>query len=90
MLFEASDLQIADYVSQIEAEGYKWKECYCMNPDPRRGPCTFDNRAEEICEYETALEGDLDSPGKSENIQVVSGRWSAEQYGQSIGQRRLP
>ncbi|KAG9685605.1 hypothetical protein KCU95_g12220, partial [Aureobasidium melanogenum] len=56
----------------IEEDGYKWKDCYCMNPDPRRGPCTFDNRADEIREDDAAIQESLDYPGTNEELEEIS------------------
>lgn len=71
VLFKAPHLQRADCAAQIEAQRYKWKDCYCINPDPDRGPCTFDNRAEETCEDDTHEEVS-NSPGKNEDTEEIS------------------
>lgn len=43
-----------------------------MNPDPRRGPCTFDNRADEIREDDVTLQEGMDDPGTDEDLEETS------------------
>ncbi|KAH0168538.1 hypothetical protein KCU67_g3442, partial [Aureobasidium melanogenum] len=57
----------------IEAEGYRWKDCYCMDFTDECGPCTFDADLVDTPNDRSAQEEELrDSANETENLEETS------------------
>ncbi|KAH0026766.1 hypothetical protein KCU78_g4247, partial [Aureobasidium melanogenum] len=57
----------------IEEENHRWKDCYCLNWENARGPCTFDCDLDETSHDPLALEEELqNSTNETENLEETS------------------
>ncbi|KAG9673493.1 hypothetical protein KCU99_g4888, partial [Aureobasidium melanogenum] len=57
----------------IETEGYRWKDCYCMDFTDECGPCTFDRDLDDTPNDRSALqEENLDLAAGTEDLEETS------------------